>query len=353
LETLAKALPTGFELTTMLFSQQSPGDLYFRLAAPAGTHLASAQDGSVQITKGTKTLAVVSPVSATDAEGTEVPVSMSLQGKTLRVSVATAGDYLYPIAVDPEVNDSQLAKTTAGKRSNWEFFTSNGSSFEGKAVYESPGKEHLESKGIAEYSPTEWAYWGYQTKGVSHIYELKTETSAKNKLAKIESFLEFQEPGGAKETKKMLSNEFENPEYENKATTICAANASKVEECLPASGKAKNAVHFQQSATGSPGSNYKFSDTMSQGIASISEPTGTHSTTSYNTTTSEFEFEAEVEGKKEKIKRKNALFGSSTWLTKYGGALELIAKDTGIGVSKTKFEYESSPGSWTQLAEHN
>jgi streptogramin lyase len=353
LATLAKALPTGFDLTTVLFSQRSPKQLYFRVGMPRGARLKPTGDGSVQVIGEQGTLAVISHVSAQDAEGLNVPVSTTVHGNVLRIDVERSGDYLYPIAVDPEINDGQLAKTTAGKRSNWEFFTSNGSRFEGKAVYESPGVEHLETKGIAEYAPTEWAYWGYQTKGVSHIYELKTETSGKNKLAKIESFLEFLEPGGARETKKMLSNEFENPEYEKKATTICAANASKVEECLPASGKANNAVHFQQSATGSPGSNYKFSDSMSQGIVSIAEPTGTHSTTSYNTTTSEFEFEVEVEGKKEKIKRKNALFGTSTWLTKYGGALELIAKDTGIGVSKTKLEYESSPGSWTQLAEHN
>jgi streptogramin lyase len=353
LATLAKALPTGFDLTTVLFSQRSPKQLYFRVGMPRGARLKPTGDGSVQVIGEQGTLAVISHVSAQDAEGLNVPVSTTVHGNVLRIEVERSGDYLYPIAVDPEVNDGQLAKTTAGKRSNWEFFTYNGTRFEGKAVYESPGVEHLETKGIAEYAPTEWAYWGYQTKGVSHIYELKTETSAKNKLAKIESFLEFLEPGGARETKKMLSNEFENPEYEKKATTICAANASKVEECLPASGKANNAVHFQQSATGSPGSNYKFSDSMSQGIVSIAEPTGTHSTTSYNTTTSEFEFEVEVEGKKEKIKRKNALFGTSTWLTKYGGALELIAKDTGIGVSKTKLEYESSPGSWTQLAEHN
>jgi streptogramin lyase len=354
LSTIAKAVPEGFDLTTLLLSSNAPGDLYFRVGIPAGARLESAANGSAQIidAKGSP-LATISPVSAEDAEGTSVPASMSVHGNTLHVSVNVAGDYLYPIAVDPEINDSQLAKTTAGKRSNWEFFTSNAGRFQGTATYEGPGAERLETKGIAEYAPTEWAYWGYQTKGVSHIYEIKTETSAHNKLAKIESFLEFLEPGGARETKKMLSNEFENPEYEKKATTACAANASKVEECLPASGKAKNAVHFQQSATGSPGANYKFSDVMSQGIVSIAEPTGTHSTTSYNTTSPTFEFETEVEGKKEKVKRTNALYGPGIWLTNSLGALQLQAADTGIGVSKTKLEYESAPGTWSQLFEHN
>jgi streptogramin lyase len=354
LSTLAKVLPAGFDLTTLLLSANAPSELYFRVGTPAGAQLKSAADGAVQVigAKGS-TLATISPVSAEDAEGTSVPASMGVHGKTLHVSLNTEGDYLYPIAVDPEINDSQLAKTTAGKRSNWEFFTSNAGRFQGTATYEGPGAEHLETKGIAEYAPTEWAYWGYQTHGVSHLYEIKTETSAHNKFAKIESFLEFLEPGGTRETKKMLSNEAENPEYEKKAVTACAANASKVEECLPGSGKAKNSVHFQQSATASPGSNYKFSDTMSQGIVSIAEPTGTHSTTSYNTTSPTFEFETEVEGKKEKVTRANALYGPGIWLTKSLGALQLQSADTGIGVSKTKLEYESAPGTWTQLFEHN
>ncbi|HEX5853552.1 MAG TPA: hypothetical protein VFY36_10715, partial [Solirubrobacteraceae bacterium] len=353
LVSVAKALPAGFELTTLLLSERSPGELHFRVGMPSGAHLRSAADGSVRIVDRGATLAVVSPVSAQDAEGSEVPVSMVVRGDTLDVSVELTGDYLYPIAVDPEVNDSQLALNPGGKRSNWEFFTSNSGRFAGTATYEGPGVERLETKGTAEYAPSEWAYWGYETHGVSKIYEIKTETSAKNKLAKIESFLEFLEPGGARETKKMLSNEFESPEYENKAATLCAANASKVEECLPGSGKAKNSIHFQQSATGSPGGNWKFSDTMKQGIVSISEPAGTHSTTSYNTTSPTLEFEMIVGGKKEKVTRQNVLYGSGGWLSNLGGAFEAVAKDTGVGVAITKLEYETAPESWTQLYEHN
>ncbi len=353
LATLAKPTPEGLDLTSMLLSQRSPGKLYFRVGMPSGARLESVAGGSARVVKDGVTQAIVSPVSAQDAEGSTVPVSMEAHGDVLVVTADLSGDYLYPIAVDPEVNDGQLATTSGGKHSNWEFHTSNSGRFSGSAVYEGVGKEHLEIKGTAEYAATEWAYWGYQTKGTSKVYELKTETSAKNKNAKVESFLEFQEPGGAQETKKVLSTEGVEPEYEKKASVLCAANASKVEECLPAAGKAHNAVHFQQSATASPGSNYKFLDTLSQGIVSISEPSGTHSTTSFNTTSSEFEFETEVEGKKEKVKRKNALHSPAGWLSKFGGALEMTAKDPGIGVAATKFEYESSVGKWEQLSEHN
>jgi streptogramin lyase len=354
LATLAKPSPEGFDLTSMLLSQRSPNELYFRVGMPAGARLEGGEGGSARVVKDGVVLAIVSPVSAQDAEGSDVPVSMDVHGDMLALTVDLSGDYLYPIAVDPEVNDGQLATTSGGKHTNWEFHTSNSGKFAGSAVYEGVGKEHVETKGIAEYKAAEFAYWGYQTKGNSKIYELKTETSAKNKNAKIENFLEFEESGGAQETKKLLSTEAEGTtEYENKASVLCAANTSKVEECLPAAGKEHNSVHFQQSATAAPGSNYKFSDTMSQGIVSISEPAGTHSTTSFNTTSSELELEIEKESKKEKVKRTNVLHGTGSWLTKSNGAFESIAKDPGIGVAATKLEYESSAGKWEQIAEHS
>jgi streptogramin lyase len=356
LATLAKASPRGFDLSTLLFSQRSPSRLYFRVGMPAGARLEQKPDGAVWIVKGRQTIAVVSPVSAEDAEGTSVPTSVSVSGDVISVQVDTGDDYLYPIAVDPEVNDPQLAKTTAGKRSNWEFHTSS-AHFSSSESNGGPGAELLEAKGSGGYGPSEYGFWGYQTKGVSHVYEIKTETSAHNSGAKVESFLEFEGPSGVQETKKVLSSPLENPEYERKAATLCAANASKIEECLPGSGKANNAVHFQQSTTGSSGTG--FSDAMTQGIVSIAEPAGTHSATSYNTSSPTIEVEVEgIEGVKEKVKRVNALQNAAnTWLSKHtgaaGGAIELQAADPGIGVSATKLEYESAVGVWTPLEEHN
>jgi streptogramin lyase len=353
LATLAKASPDGFELTSMLLSQSSPETLYFRVGVPAGASLSRAGDGSIGVLDRGATLAVISPVSAEDAEGSSVPVAETLHGHTIELKINLTGDYLYPIAVDPEVNDSQLATTSAGKRSNWEFFTSNAGRFAGSAVYEGAGQEHLETRGIAEYAMSEWAYWGYQTQGISKIYEINTETSAHNVGAKIESFLEFEQPGGAQETKKPLSTEIEgDAEYTKKAATLCAANAGH-EECLPAAGQAHNAIHFQQSATASPGGNYHFSDTLTQGIVSIAEPTGTHATTNYEKGSPTLEYETESEGKKVKVTRANVLYGSGSWLTSTAGAFSTTARDEGIGVAKTMLEEESAPSSWVVVGEHN
>jgi YD repeat-containing protein len=92
---------------------------------------------------------------------------------------------------------------------------------------------------------------------------------------------------------------------------------------------------------------------MSEGVVSISEPAGEHSTTKFNTTSPEVEGEVIEEGKKVIQKRVNALYGSGIWLTKSKGALQMIAEDPGIGVSRTHLEYEKSAGSWEALSEHN
>ncbi|HEY1834014.1 MAG TPA: hypothetical protein VGG08_06215 [Solirubrobacteraceae bacterium] len=356
LESIAKATSLGFDLTTMLLSDHSPSKLYYRVGVPHGARLHQTSSGAITVSKGKDALAEIMPVSAEDAEGASVPVVTNIHGHIVELSLDLSGEHLYPIAVDPEVNDSELVRTAAGKHSNWEFKTTNAGRFGKAEYYEGPGAERLETKGIAPYEPTEFGAWGYQTKGVSHIYEIKTQTSAHNKGSKIESALEFLEPSSARETRKLLSTEA-NPEYENKATTACAANASKVEECLPGSGKANNAVVFEQLATANPGGSYGFSDSMSQGIVSIAEPTGTHAATRYNTTSPTVEVEIENEHKeKEKVSRTNVLYGSGAWLSKLGGsaggALGLVATDPGIGVSATKLEYEFSPGVWTPLEEH-
>jgi YD repeat-containing protein len=349
-DTVVKPTTTGFQIDAVLRSVSSPQRLYYRVGAPAGSRLVlDRRSGAVRVVRGGATLAAILPPGAVDAAETSVPTSMSVAGHTVVVSVAhRAGSYLYPIDVDPEVNDSQLAETTSKKRSNWEFKSTNEARFGHKMVYEGAGKERLETSGIAQYVSSEFAYWAYETKGNSKIYELKTKTSAKNKGAKVESFLEFQ-AAGTHENKKMLSNETEEPEYGEKTSTICAWNASKIEECLPGAGKEKNVIRFQQSATTPPGSTYAFSDTMSEGVVSISEPSGEHSTTNFNTTSSEVE--GVVEGKTQK--RVNALYGSGIWLTNTKGALQMIAKDPGIGVSATHLEYEKSAGSWERLSEHN
>ncbi len=122
--------------------------------------------------------------------------------------------------------------------------------------------------------------------------------------------------------------------------------------CSPTYGAEHNAVLFEQTTT-APGS--VLLDRLYQGVVSIAQPEGTHSTTSFNPSPPNLEFEIEPEpGKKEMTKRTNVLFGAGAWLSKYQGAFETIAKDPGIGVSATKLEYENPATKvWEPLVEHS
>lgn len=352
MDTVIKPTADGFDAVSVLRAADSPQELFFKVGLPQGTELQQSPSGVAEVVQYGTVIATILPPHAQDAAGTAVPVSMVVSGSTLALKVDLhSGEYQYPVGVDPEVlgSDTQLA-TNGLKKSNWEFFTSNGANFASKMSTESG--EYLETYGIHEYKEGEWAYWGYQTQGVSKIYEFNGETEAKNKEDRIESRIELQAVGGTTEEKELLSTELSNPEYAKRPLPepLCPKGKGT---CVSTSGTAKNAVHFEQSIVNKPTSKFGFSDFLDKGEVYISEPTGTHSTTSYNTTASELEIEVEKEGKKEKQKRVNALFGTGSWLSEFGGALQFIAKDTGIGVSSARLEYEAPGGKWERLNEHN
>ena len=354
-DTVIKPTTSGFEADTMLRSMNSPQQIYFSVGLPAGASLVQDSSGAVEIVKEGVAIAVVLPPDAQDAAGTAVPVSMSVKENILALQVEDPpGEYQYPVEVDPEVKgfDGQLI-TTGGKRTNWEFFTSNGKGEASTNFASSEAGGILKTYGVHEYKERELAYWVYQTRGESKIYEFEGETEGSNKEDRIESIVELQHEGVTEE-KELLSNEAKGPvEYLKTALPepLCPKGKSS---CVSSSGNYGNAVHFQQSIVNKPTSKYSFSDELDKGEVYISEPEGFHSTAGYNTSSPEFEVEVENEQKeKHKEKRVNALYGSHSWLSGYAGALQLVAKDKGVGVSATRLEYESAPGKWEQLAEHN
>ncbi len=354
MDSLVKPTTAGFEADTLLRSVESPQQLFFRVGMPEGASLVQAKDGSgaVEVVEDGTVIATVLPPGAHDAAGTSVPVSMSLSGNTLVLSVADhSAEYRYPIEVDPEVKgeDTQLiAESNAHgtKRSNWEFYTNNGKKESSANFSSSTEGGKLKAYGVHEYKEGESSFWVYQTRGVSKIYEFEGETEGSNKEDHIESIVELQHEDGVTEEKELLSNEAKGPvEYSKKPLPEPLCPKGK-ESCVPTSGNKENAVHFQQSVVNKPTSKYSFSDAIDSGTVYISEPEKTHSTTSYNSSTEEFEIEVENGKKeKEKQKRRNALYGSSNWLSEYDGAIQFIAKDPGIGVAKSWLEYENS-GKW-------
>jgi streptogramin lyase len=359
MDSLVKPTTGGFEADTMLRSVESPQQLFFRVGLPAGASLVAAKDGSgdVEVVKEATTIATVLPPDAQDATGAAVPVSMSVSGDTLVLSVDDhAAEYQYPIEVDPEISGKDVQLTEEGsKRSNWEFYARNGKGGSSANFASSEAGGVLKTYGVHEYSEGEEAFWVYQTRGVSKIYEFEGETEASNKEDHIESIAELQygeakTEHGITEAKEILSTEVGGTsEYKQKPLpkVLCPSGEAS---CPESAGHEGNAVHFQQSVVNKPTSKYAFSDELDKGTVYISEPSGTHSTTNENTTTPEFEFEVE----KEKQSRKNGLYGTSNWLSEHDGAVQFISKDTGVGVAKSWLEYENA-GKWETLggSEHN
>lgn len=360
-----KPTTAGFAADTLLLSEASPQQIYFRVGMPEGASLVQAKDesGTVEVLEEGTAIATISAPRAVDAAGTAVPVLMSVSGNTLVLSVADhAAEYQYPVEVDPEVTGKDVQLTKEGsKRSNWEFYTGkgNGKNEPSTNFASSEVGGILKTYGVHEYKEGEEAFWVYQTRGVSKIYQFKGETEASNKEDHIESIVELQygevkTEHGVTEAKKKLSTETEGTsEYKQKEFPVLCPSGT--ESCPESAGHEGNAVHFQQSVVNKPTSKYSFSDELDKGTVYISEPEKTHSTTSYNSTSTEFEIEIENSKKeKEKVKRKNALYGSSNWLSEFDGAIQFIAKDTGIGVAKSILEYENS-GKWEAVSgsEHN
>lgn len=99
----SRPIPGGFETFATLRSAASPERLAFDLDLPKGAQLKPGPGGTAKVTRRGQQLLSVSPALATDADGTSVPVSMSVRGSQLEIDVPHRGrDLHYPILVDPQ-----------------------------------------------------------------------------------------------------------------------------------------------------------------------------------------------------------------------------------------------------------
>jgi sugar lactone lactonase YvrE len=99
---LASPIAEGLELSDQLRSVESPEALRFELQLPSGASLRSDGNGGAEVVGDEKTIARVPFPKAVDAQGTEVPVNLEIEGDAIILQVAhRQGDYAYPILVDP------------------------------------------------------------------------------------------------------------------------------------------------------------------------------------------------------------------------------------------------------------
>src|ERR1700729_295547 len=177
-DTLIKPDTLGFSMETVLRSQRSPRKLFFKVGLPEGASLVQDQPGAglVRVVDAGQTLAIVAAPSGEDAEGTAVPISMSLSGDVLVVAVEhEPGEYRMPIEVDPTVGDGRtIGEKNEGNvyQVNWKVDTSNGKEGPfhfGESIGEGLFDYHGEGESPA-YNAGEWGGFEYATQGESAIY---------------------------------------------------------------------------------------------------------------------------------------------------------------------------------------
>jgi RHS repeat-associated protein len=244
-DTTVKPLTGGFETDSVLRSVASPQTLSFRLGVPAGARIAlDAGSGVVRVLRGSEVVATIPTPGAVDAEGTSVPVSVSLSGDVVSLTVAhRAGSYRYPIVVDPTIIDTAWwykEKPKAGENLNWAF-TSNTEAFC------SCGNEaELLDTGEHAYTTSNYAAIAYRTQGASHIYAFEAEWFVIKDgpvQAPVETQLEIASTRSKEEGKVVLSKKGETGSgnaqvcikqcYESQAVTEADENNDAVFEVHP------------------------------------------------------------------------------------------------------------------------
>ncbi|HXB64891.1 MAG TPA: DUF6531 domain-containing protein [Solirubrobacteraceae bacterium] len=333
-----KPTPLGFDSEVFLRSVRSPEEVVFRVGMPQGASLVQAAGGSgvVQVVEEGTVIASVLPPSARDAAGTNVPVSMTVSGDLLKLSVDLSGaEYQFPIAIDPYVKEDEQV-TGAGKPTNWKFCTSVSSKCEHEeGAFKSTGwgGEGLVDSARSKYVANETAAFIYQTQGESHIYYFQAATAGENEGSNIESVMQIvgeTEKEGKKVEEIEATNRFPNKYNEKGAAGIYMCPH---ENCTDSGGTAHNLARFQQTATGS---GEHFSDTLWTAdveVAQQNEPT----TPKFNKTESNIA---------QAGNRVNVLYGAGAWLGPSNGAFEVEQTDPGIGISF----FGASLGEWH--AEH-
>lgn len=119
---LLSPIAGGLELSALLASRNSPQRLAFEVTLPPGASLRAEETGGAAVVREGEVLAVVGAPHAVDAQGTEVPAALSVEGDTLTLSLAHREmDVAYPLFVDPTIEENWSGFADPGKLSYWKW----------------------------------------------------------------------------------------------------------------------------------------------------------------------------------------------------------------------------------------
>ena len=169
-DTLLAPVAGGVEVFEQLRSPESPEQLSFALSLPAGASLRESKEdaGAEIVSSSGEEIEQVPPSSAVDAQGADVPVTMSVEGDSLLLEVPhRSREVAYPVLVDPEFRDSPSFGSGEwfAKEIGSYTLTNMGSSL--SAV----------SKGHVKYGPETYGQWVYTAPGETTYIEEATFSS--------------------------------------------------------------------------------------------------------------------------------------------------------------------------------
>ncbi len=329
-DTLAKPTTGGFEIDSLLRSVESPETLYFKVGMPQGARLVGETDpGGARVVLYGKTIAAIAPVSAQDAAGTPVPVQMSVSGDTLVVAVKhSAGEYQYPIEVDPHAYDEtlKLPGTSGSETENnlesdtetaWRYYENPAGKF---THYLSSGAVMATQGAIAEGEHDEFRYGAH---GQASITWIETESQASvSEVSAATTRLEFVH-GSSVEQTFYLAKAGES--YAKRKEEACD-QVLGVGECKAA--YPENEVRIAQVATKPAAEGYGlFWFQLNSAIVGVRQEKAPE--VSFNTTEPTIGNFSGLQ---------NALYGGGGWLGAGSGAVEIIAKDPGLGISNVNIK---------------
>ena len=172
-DTVAKPLANGFEVLGVLRSPASPQELYYRLTLPAGESVQPDPQllDAFDVVRAGKAIAVLMAPDAHDALGNDIPVSMTVTGSILEVSLSESAstDYEYPITVDPTATDSEDDyESDAG----WNFEDGSGTT---AFTPIGPPSGMVTWDDGNTYTEGNTAYWTYVTQGYSWVWSAEAD----------------------------------------------------------------------------------------------------------------------------------------------------------------------------------
>ncbi|HEV7942467.1 MAG TPA: SMP-30/gluconolactonase/LRE family protein [Solirubrobacteraceae bacterium] len=128
---MLEPVPSGVEASWQILSAEGSAEnaLSFKLPAGASLVLSKRIQGAAEVLLEGRTLLLVMPASATEADGASLPVSFTVSGDTLTTHVDLSGNVAFPVMVDPLI--TQEYGGGSGYWDGWGESGTEGAFFEG------------------------------------------------------------------------------------------------------------------------------------------------------------------------------------------------------------------------------